>query len=444
MNNKGFKSNLGFVLAAVGSAVGLGNIWSFPYKLVGGGALFLYIYCLLALIVGVPLLVSEMCIGRSSGKGVIAAYRKLSPKLSFLGVLSVVSPCIVMSYYSVIGGLCIRYFLINIKSIFGGFSFKDSGLLFEKISSDVFGGMFFSLIFMLITYLISRKGISSGIERFNKIAVPLLFLILLVSMLRTMSNSGATAGLIHLAVPQSEYTMSQVLSAFSSAGEQMFFSLSIAVGTMVTYGSFMDKKQNIPLSATIVTAADSLIALMAGLTIIPAAFSFNLGEKNLSGPRLLFVTMQNIFASESKVVTVFGSLFFLLIIIAAVSSAVAFIEVPVSAITDMGAKNRGAVLIFCSMALAVPSVLIAADGFKNGIMELWIFIAEGIIIPVTALISCVYLGWFGGLEFVLDEIKNNRFYTICSKTFPIIFKFIAPSVLITVIIGQIINYMVNT
>ncbi len=444
MNNKGFNSKVGFILASVGSAVGLGNIWSFPYKLASGGALFLYIYCMLALLVGVPLLISEMSVGRSSGKGVISAYKNISPKLNFLGVLSVISPCIVMSYYTVIGGLCIRYFIINFKSAFLGFSKYDSKLLFENVSSDILGGMIFAVVFMLVTYLISKNGISSGIERFNKIAMPLLFAILLFSVVKTLRQEGAVQGLVHLVVPQKKYTFSQLLGIFSSAGEQMFFSLSIAVGTMVTYGSFMDKKQNIASSAVIVTVADSLVAVMAGLTVIPAAFFYNLGEENLSGPGLLFVTMQNLFASDSRAGAVFGTLFFLLIIIAAVSSAVAFLEVPVSALTNLGVKNRGVALIFCSMVVTVPALLIAADGFRNGIMDLWVFIAEGLIIPITALIFSIYLGWFGGQKVILKEIENSKYSTICNKTFPMIFRFFSPLVLITVIIGQIINYVANT
>lgn len=444
MKEKGFNSKVGFILASVGSAVGLGNIWSFPYKLASGGALFLYIYCILALAVGVPLLISEISMGRSCGKGVISAYKNISPKLNYLGILSVISPCIVMSYYTFIGGLCIRYFFINLKSALFGFSKYDSKLLFDNISTDVLGGMLFTVVFMLVTYLISKKGISSGIEQFNKIAMPLLFAILLFAVVKTLAQEGAAQGLVHLAVPRNRYSFSEILEIFSSAGEQMFFSLSIAVGTMVTYGSFMDKNQNISSSAVIVTVADSLVALMAGLTVIPAAFSLNFGENNMSGPGLLFVSMQNLFASDSRAGAVFGVLFFLLIIIAAVSSAVAFIEVPVSTLTDIGVKNRKLSLFFCCMLITVPSLIIAADGFKNGIMDLCILVAEGLIIPITALIFSIHLGWFGGLKVTLKEIEKSKYSAICNKTFPIIFKFFAPFVLITVIIGQIINYVVNS
>lgn len=441
MNNKGFKSNIGFILASVGSAVGLGNIWSFPYKLASGGALFLYIYCVLALVVGIPLLISELSIGRSSGSGAIIAYKKISPKLGFLGVFSVISPCIVMSYYSVIGGMCIRYFLINLKSCLGIFNNIDSTLLFKNISQDTVSAILFSCLFIIVTYLISQKGISEGIEKFNKIAMPMLFAILLITMFATLNQENANAGITHLFIAENKYTFGQIISTFSSAGEQMFFSLSIAVGTMVTYGSFMNKKQNIPSGAVTITIADSIVAFMAGLAIIPVAFSLNLTEQQLSGPGLLFVTMQSIFASDSKTGAIFGALFFLLVIIAAVSSAVAFLEVPVSAIMDMGIKNRKTVLIFCCMLLTVPSIIIASDGFRNGVMDLFIFIAEGLIIPITSLIFSVYIGWFDGLNLIIKEAENGKTDSICRKTFPIIFKFLVPIVLVVVIIGQIVNFL---
>ena len=434
---------MGFIISSVGSAVGLGNIWSFPYKLADGGTLFLWSYIFLALFVGIPLLTGEMCIGRMSGNGVISAYGNLSPKLSFLGILSVISPCIVMSYYTVIGGLCIRYFFANLKGIVFGFSYSDSKLFFNETSSEILCVIAYSLLFVLITYLISRKGISSGIEKFNKIAMPMLFGILILLAFVTLKKYGIGEISMHQ-FDFAEISFAEALKAFSSAGEQMFFSLSIAVGIMVTYGSLMNKKQNIPISAAAVAAADSVVAFFAGLTVIPVAFSINANGGETSGIGLLFVTMQNVFVSGSNFGAAFGSLFFLLVIIAAVSSAVAFVEVPVSAIYDVGVKNRNTALIFCCIIISIPAILIGADGFKNHVMELCIFIAEGIVIPVTALISSVYIGWFGGLEEICSELRGSKYYTTCKKLFPLVFKFFAPIVIVLVIIGQIIAYAANT
>lgn len=440
MRKNGFKSNIGFILASIGSAVGLGNIWSFPYKLAEGGGLFLIFYLSLAVLVGIPLLVSELAIGRSTGLGVVSSYKKISPKLKLLGILSVISPCLVMTYYTVVGGYCIRYFLINIQCIFTNRYEINGTLLFNNLSADIFGTAFFSLCFIAITYFIARKGIGSGIEKFNKIAMPLLFLMLTITMIKSLTSAGEVNGLKTIIIPETKHTLSEVIKVFSSAGEQMFFSLSIAVGTMVTYGSFMNKKQDIIGSAAAITFADSAVALMAGLTIIPAAFS-TFSSEGLLGPQLLFVTMQNMFTGGGKSGAFFGAMFFMLIIIAAVSSAVAFIEVPVSAIEDIGGKDKKKSLRFCCMAVFVASLVVSVGGLCGSNANIIIFIAEGVIIPLTALLFTLYLGWFGGSELIIIETENDKFSAAFRKLFPFIFKFAAPGVIITVIIGQISNFL---
>lgn len=440
MRKNGFKSNIGFILASIGSAVGLGNIWSFPYKLAEGGSLFLIFYLLLALFVGIPLLVSELAIGRYTGSGVVSAYKKISPKLKLLGILSVISPCLVMTYYTVVGGYCIRYFLINIQCIFTNQYEINGTLLFNNLSADIFGTALFSLSFIAITYFIARKGIGSGIEKFNKIAMPLLFLILTITMIKSLTSAGVVSGLKYMLISKTPPTVKGIIKTFSSAGEQMLFSLSIAVGTMVTYGSFMNKKQDIINSVAVITFADSAVALMAGLTIIPTAFS-SFSSEGLFGPQLLFLTMQNMFTGGGKYGAFFGAMFFMLVIIAAVSSAVAFIEVPISSITDIGRNDRKKSLRFCCMAVFIASLSVSVGGLCGGGANFIIFITEGIIIPLTALFFSVCLGWFCGSDLIISETANDKFSAIFRKLFPFIFKFAAPGVIITVIIGQILYFL---
>ena len=441
MNQKGFKSKFGFVFAAIGSAVGLGNIWSFPYKLSNGGVVFFCIYIILSVIVGIPLLISEICIGRNAKGSVIDAYKNVSPKLKCTGILAVISPCIVMSYYSVIGGLCVKYFFINLKAVFFGFSFDDGIIKFEQATSNVFSSVVFTIVFIGLTYIVSCRGISDGIEKFNIFAVPLLFLILSVSLIRNIISLGVSDTFNIFLNSSKGIKITEVISIFSSAGEQMFFSLSIAVGTMITYGSLMNKKQDIPLAATTVSVADSLVAILAGLTIIPAAYPDTSVTNDASGPDFLFITMQKVFLKDFEIGAIFGTLFFLFVIIAALSSAVAFIEVPVNAIENTGGNNRKWVLVICCIIISAPAVVIASDGFKNNVLEICMFVAEGLFIPVTALITSVYLGWFGGIKIVLKELEKSRYYNFCKKIFPFVFKYLAPLVLITVLIGQIVGFM---
>ena len=304
MENKrdSWGSNLGFILAAVGSAVGLGNIWGFPYKMgKSGGFTFLIAYLLLAVFVGFVVMISELAMGRHVGKGVIGCYHTLSKKFKWVGWLAVFSPFIIMSFYSVLGGYCIEYMALNMSNLaFAGAEISTGADLFTSMLMNPFGNVIFTILFLVICYLINRGGISGGIEKFNKVGMPALFVMLVIVIIRSLTLDGAVEGLKFMFVPG--YAVEggfieeapNFITVLATAGGQMFFSLSLAMGVMFTYGSYLSKKENLVKNAALIVFSDTLVALMAGLAVIPAAVAISGPSATLSGPKLLFITLQDL------------------------------------------------------------------------------------------------------------------------------------------------------
>ena len=322
---KGFGSNFGFLMAAIGSAVGLGNIWGFPNKMgANGGFTFLIIYLILAVLCGFIVMVGELAIGRKTGKGAVAAYRSLSQRFKWVGWLGVASAFLIMSFYCALGGYCLKYVVLNIGNLTGA-AFGSNGLS----GSEVFGtfltsqgeGVIYGLIFVVLTMVIVMGGVSGGIEKFCGIGMPALFF----------------------------------------------------MGAMITYGSYLDKKEHLEKNATIIVVMDTIIALMAGLCVMPARFALDpTGE--IGGPKLLFITMQNVFDTMGGVVgPIFGIIFYLLVVLAAVSSSISLLETVVTHFVDKAAEQgkgdkRKFYSFIASVAIAVLCVLVCMDGLgSNGI-----------------------------------------------------------------------------
>ena len=283
MENKraSWGSNLGFIMAAIGSAVGLGNIWGFPYKMGrSGGFTFLIIYILLAVFVGMVIMSSELALGRKTRTGVVGAYRAVSKKFKWVGWLGILSPFLIMSFYSVLGGYCFQYMSLNmaelsfgLSSIFG--ASIDGAITFGSMLTNPFGCAVFTLLFLGLCMVIVKGGVSDGIEKFNKIGMPALFVMLIVVIIRSVTLPHAEEGLKYMFVPGyavaagfTDETPS-LISVLATAGGQMFFSLSLAMGAMITYGSYLSKKENIVKNSALIVIADSIVALMAGLAVIP-------------------------------------------------------------------------------------------------------------------------------------------------------------------------------
>ena len=482
-NRSSWGSNLGFLMAAIGSAVGLGNIWGFPYKMgKSGGFTFLIIYLLLAIFVGMIIMVTELAIGRKTGKSIISAYNEVSKKFKFLGWLGIFAPFVIMSFYSVLGGYSLQYMSLNMAEL----SFGLSGIFGSKITGgDTFGSMLvnpfgcfvFTLLFIVICMLIVRGGVEGGVEKFNKIGMPALFVMLVVVIIRGLTLPGSVEGLKFMFVPG--YAVSagfiseapNIVTVLGTAGGQMFFSLSLAMGVMVTYGSYLDKKENLIQNSAVIVIADTIVALMAGFAVIPAAVANSMAagiapaDMALGGPKLLFVTLQDVFSNMGAIGPLFGVIFYLLVLIAAISSAISLMEVVSSHFIDKavakGQKDpRKKIVLFVALAILVEATLVAVDGLgSNGIapmnllgmssaptflqdwldfMDCW---SEGMAMPLGAMLLGVMVGWELNPRLALDEVEVSTkvgkgfetFYTIC-------IKFVVPIVMAFVLAGQMQDY----
>ena len=305
-NKRGsFGSNIGFLMSAIGSAVGLGNIWGFPYKMgKSGGFTFLIIYLILAVFVGFAIMLSELAMGRKTGLGPVNAYKTLSKKFKWVGWLAILAPFLIMTFYSVLGGYCIYYIVINIVGLFKGVPGAES---FSTLLTNPGMSILVMLGFMVICYLINLNGVGGGIEKFNKIGMPALFVMLVIVIIRAWTLPNAAEGLKFMFVPG--YAVKGgfiekapgIMSVLATAGGQMFFSLSLAMGAMITYGSYLGKGENLPKNSVIIVISDTLVAIMAGLAVIPAAVANGIAkgmavsEIKLGGPTLLFATLQDVF-----------------------------------------------------------------------------------------------------------------------------------------------------
>lgn len=431
-------SNLGFLMAAIGSAVGLGNIWGFPYKMGrSGGFMFLIIYALLAVFVGFSIMMAELAMGRRSGKGTIGAYHDLSQRFKWVGWLAVFSPFVIMSFYSVLGGYCIEYMALNLSNLaFAGAEVKTGADLFGAMLTNPFGCVAFTFLFMIICYLINRGGISGGIEKFNNIGMPALFVMLVIIIIRSVTLPGAVEGLKFMFLPGYAVEAGFIESApsvgtvLATAGGQMFFSLSLAMGITITYGSYVKKEENLVKNSVIVVFADTLVALMAGVAVIPAAVAINGPGAALQGPKLLFVTLQDVFQAMGTVGPLFGVIFYLLVLIAAISSAIALTEVIVTFLLDHAHSkgregNRPKTVFWVCFAIMVEATLVAVDGLgSNGVWvpfqqslgvgawnDCWLdfmdMMSEGLAMPAGALLMSVMIGWEVGSRSITDELHQG-------------------------------------
>ena len=319
-NRGSFTSRIGFVLAAAGSAVGLGNIWRFPYLAAkNGGGIFLLIYILLVLTVGIALMTAEITLGRKTGLSVCSAFKKLNKKWAFVGVLGAIVPAIILPYYSVIGGWVLKYLVVYCEG-FGDTAAAD-GFFGGFISSSA-SPLFWYVIFIGIVTIIIIYGVRKGIERASKILMPLLVILTVIVAIYSIFLPGAGEGLVYYLKPDfSHLSWSGVLGAMS----QMFYSLSLAMGIMITYGSYVQKKENIETAVTHIALFDTAIAFLAGLMVIPAVFAFMGPEALNAGPGLMFITLPKVFNSMTAGGFI-GATFFILVFFAALTSAISLME----------------------------------------------------------------------------------------------------------------------
>ncbi len=474
---KGFGSNFGFLMAAVGSAVGLGNIWGFPNKMgANGGFTFLVIYLILAACCGIIVMVGELALGRKTGRGAVGAYQVLSKKFKWLGWLGILSAFLILFFYCALGGYCIKYVVLNVGDLFGA-SFGSNGLdgagVFGAFMGNQMEAVIYGLIFVLLTMIIVMGGIGGGIEKVCSVGMPALFIILLICIIRACTLPGAVDGLKYMFVPGWALENGVIkkapdfLSVLSTAGGQMFFSLSLGMGAMITYGSYLHKKENIEKNALLIVIMDTLVALMAGLCVIPGRFALD-PTGALGGPSLLFVTMQNVF-HKMPLGALFGILFYLLVVFAAISSSISLLEVIVAHFCDKArdagkGDKRKVYSLIAAVFVGLGCILICMDSLGgagispfnilgiekdvNGNLPMWCdcwldffdCISEGILMPLGALLMCLCIGWELGPKMVDDEcclegqsFKMKGFFNICVK-------FITPLCMILVLYGQIKDF----
>ena len=478
---KGFGTNFGFLMAAVGSAVGLGNIWGFPNKMgASGGFTFLIIYLILAVLCGFIVMLGELAIGRKTGKGAVEAYHVLSKKFKWMGWMGILSAFFILFFYCALGGYCIKYVVLNVGDLFGaGFGSNAMAAVADangtSVGAEVFGAflgnpteaIIYGLIFVAITMIIVIGGIGGGIEKVCSVGMPALFVMLLICIVRACTLDGAVNGLKYMFVPGWAVANGVIdkapdfLTVLATAGGQMFFSLSLGMGAMITYGSYLQKKENLQKNAILIIVMDTLVALMAGLCVIPGRFALD-PDGTLGGPKLLFITMQNVFSRMGSLGPIFGILFYLLVVFAAVSSSISLLEVIVAHFVDKardagkGDKRKTYTLI-AAACVGLGCILVCADalgstGFAPGNLlgmtgelptwaadwlDFWDMLSEGIMMPLGALLMSLMIGWEVGPEMVKAECEQSGHAMGSYGFFKICVKFITPLCMILILYGQI-------
>lgn len=428
-----FTGKLGFVLAAAGSAVGLGNIWRFPYLAAEyGGGIFLLVYIILAITLGFTLMCAEIAIGRKTGKSAIEAFGSLNKKYSFIGWVAAIIPTLILPYYSVIGGWVIKYFY---EFVSGGAAKSAGDNYFTNFISDPIEPIGWFFLFMALTALVVLLGVDKGIEKLSKIAMPVLIVLTLFIAIYSMTLPGAMEGVKYYILPDfSQFSAKTVLAAMG----QLFYSMSIAMGIMITYGSYMKKEVNLESSVRQIEIFDTGIAFLAGLMVIPAVFAFGGGDVG-KGPGLMFITLPKVFDSISGGVII-GAVFFLLVFFAAITSSISLMETVVSIVTDKAKIKRktACLIVFIgSIILGVPSAL----GFgpldfialgKLSILDMFDALTNSILMPIVALLTCIFVGYVIKPKAIIEEIELTKPFKM--KTFfTIVIKYVAPICIIAIL-----------
>lgn len=432
-----FSGKVGFILAAAGSAVGLGNIWRFPYLAAKyGGGIFLLVYLILAVTLGFVLASAEILLGRKTGLSAIGAFKSLDKRFSFVGIMCSLVPVVILPYYCVIGGWVAKFFVTFVS---GNAAAAAESTYFEGfIGSPEPLGYF--LIYLALTAVIVLLGVEKGIERVSKFMMPALAVMIVCIAGYTLCQPGAIDGLIYYVKPDfSHFSITTVLAAMG----QLFYSMSLAMGIMITYGSYMKKDVNVESSARSIGIFDTGIAFIAGLMVIPAVFSFSGGDPAQlgKGAGLMFVTLPQVFENMAGG-TVIGIIFFVLVFFAALTSSISLMETIVSIIMDKTHLNRTVsclIVIGISLLLGIPSALgygVLADITIIGMsfLDFFDFISNSVLMPLVALVTCIFIGYFLKPETLIREAETNGNTFKAKKLFTVVIKYLAP-ICIVLILG---------
>ena len=461
MNEKGkFGSNFGFLMAALGSAVGLGNLWGFPFKLgSNGGFAFLLLYVILCAVVGYPLVLAEIAMGRKTQQAAIEAYTIADKRFRFNGFLQTIVPFFLVSFYCTFGGYVTKYLVASVGAFFGGsLATTAGGDYFGGMLGNIPNAMLFTFIFIALTMIIVVAGVSGGIEKFCKYGMPALFVMLVIMIIKGITLPGSGAGFAFMFKPDFSFFTNgeQFFNVFKTAGSQMFFSLSLASACLIAYGSYLGKNENLEKDAAVIVVGDTTAALFAGMAIIPAAFALGGEGAAMAGPALLFVTMTDVFQSMGGFIgNLFQLIFWLLVFIAVLSSSIGMMEGGISAIIDARQKkgkkaSRFSVTLFMTVIAVVGNFMTTADALGDGwvnwfhiigqpdVLDVWDAIGEGLLMPLTGLIMAIMIGWFA-VDYIDDEISLNRDFKT-KKFVKFCLKVIDPIFLVIIVFAQLKSF----
>lgn len=448
-----FSGSIGFVLAAAGSAVGLGNIWRFPYLAAkDGGGLFLVIYLILALTFGFTLLMTEVSIGRKTKQSCLTAYGKLHKKWGFLGGLASLVPFIILPYYCVIGGWVLKYALVFITGQGGAAAGAD---FFTQFITGYSEPIIYNFAFLIMTAVVIFRGVNNGIESLSKVLMPVLFVLIIgVSVFSLTIKGGEDTegrtgiqGLAIYVIPNLEgVTASQVMTTVMDAMGQLFYSISVAMGIMVTYGSYYRDDDNLVKSVNEIEFFDTVVAFLAGVMIIPAVYVF-LGEEGLSaaGPGLLFQAMPKIFDRMGVVGDIVGALFFIMVLFAALTSCISIMEAICSGMIDKGMSRKKATITETAIALVLSTVVCLGynllyieiplpNGSTGQILDVMDYLSNNVLMPLLAIGTCILIGWVIKPKAIIKEATKNGESFKRRGLYIVMVKYVAPVLLLALLL----------
>lgn len=436
-----FKSKFGAIAALAGSAVGLGNIWKFPYEAgSNGGGAFLIVYIFFTLAIGFPVMLAEFSLGRRSQRNAFGTFQILAPKTKWFlfGILSIIAASLILSFYGTVSGWTLEYVWLSLSNAFKDQSAEDINTIFNTFISHPYKAVLWQTGFMLLTGVIVMAGIQKGIERYTKIMMPLLFIIIIALSISACTLSGSRKGLEFLFFPKfSELTADSILSALGQA----FFSLSVGMGILLTYASYIPKNDNLVGISLKVIFTDTLVAILAGIAILPAVFSFDIDPQ--AGPGLVFLTLPKVFQSLPAG-QIWAILFFILLTFAALTSAISLLEVPVAYLVEEKKIRRPLASLIATFAITfLGSFNTLSFGplkevhlFGMSFFEACDYLCSNILLPIGGILICIFAGWYLNKAILYSEISNNGSLKIYFfKLYVFILRYIAPVCILLILLN---------
>lgn len=451
-----FSGSIGFVLAAAGSAVGLGNIWRFPYLAAkDGGGVFLLCYVILALTFGFALLTTEIAIGRKTGQSSLTAYKVLHPKWGWVGILASLVPAIILPYYCVIGGWILKYLAAFVTDA----SATVADGYFTGFITAQWSPIIWFVIFLLANTFVVYRGVNHGIEKLSRILMPILLVLIVVIAgfsltLKHTDTNGITRtgleGFMVYVVPNFDgMTLQRFATILMDAMGQLFYSISVAMGIMITYGSYVKKETNLMKSVNQIEIFDTLVAFLAGLMIVPAVFTFSGTEGMAAGPSLMFVSLPKVFDAMGPIGTVVGIVFFVTVVFAALTSSVSVMEAVVASAMDRFHMQRKSATLAVAIVALVGGIVVCLgynifyfeltlpNGSVAQILDVMDYLSNYILMPVVAIATCILVGWVIKPKTVIDEVTLDGSAFKREKLYVVMVKVVTPIMLLFLLLQSL-------